>query len=94
MSKAESDSLPQKRVGVTVGKSPFNPVKLELVLGMILLALIWLVAERFIQELLWQFLVLIGAAMGVMGWLLLRTRSILRASRAIHEEDHGRTKQE
>ena len=80
-------SITRKRHGITVAPSPFNTVKFELGVILVLLPLVWLVVERLITDTLLQFAVLSGLGGVAAIWLVLRTRSVLR--RLKMEQDGG-----
>ncbi len=70
-----SDS--ERKVGFGVAASPFNPIKLELVLFLLGAVLLWLVFSTFIKQPHWEYpTLLLYAGLGLV-WLVLRTRKIL-----------------
>ncbi len=71
-------SITRKRRTVTVAPSPFNKVKFELGVILLLLPLIWLVVERLVAETLTEFVLLLAAACLASVWLMWRTRGVLR----------------
>ncbi len=73
-----AQSITRKRRSITVAASPFNQVKFELGIVLVLLPLAWLVVGRVIAGSLGQFAVLFGLVCVAAGWLVVRTRSILR----------------
>ena len=83
----EGRSVAQTRRGVIVHASPFNGVKLEL--GLILLVLIAATLENSVESAMTQLLILVGLACSGAGWVLLRTRSVLRRSQRDAEDGDG-----
>ncbi len=73
-----AQSITRKGRGITVAPSPFNTVKFELGVILVLLPLVWLVVWRLVADPLLQFVVLFGAGGIAAVWLVLRTRSVLR----------------
>lgn len=94
MTKSESDSLTQKCAGVTVDASPFNGIKLEMVLSLVILAVVWLLVERYITDILDQLMLIGGAALVGMSWLLVRTHRVLRRLQQVQRGAHGGQEQE
>lgn len=91
MNESESDIVPQKRSGVTVAASPFNGVKLELVVTILALIITWLVVDRLVDGILLQLLVLGGAGVLFMFVLMFRVRQVVKKSSAMPIEDvHGK----
>jgi len=84
-------SITRKRRGITVAPSPFNKVKFELGVVLVMLPLAWLVVGRLIAAPLLQFVMLFGLGSVAAAWLVWRTRSILRKLEA--EQESG-TQQE
>ncbi len=80
-------SITRKGRSITVAPSPFNKVKFELGVVLVLLPLIWLVVGRLIADSLVQFAVLFGLGSVAAVWLVLRTRATLRKLEA--ERDSG-----
>ncbi len=71
-------SITRKRRGITVAPSPFNKVKFELGVVLVILPLVWLVVGRLIADPLLQFVMLFGLGSAAAVWLVWRTRSTLR----------------
>ena len=71
-------SLTRKRRGVTVAPSPFNGIKFELGVILLLLPLGWLVVARLVTDTVTQLMLLFGMASVASLWLLWRTRTVLR----------------
>ena len=69
-------TAPRKGFGVTA--SPFNGIKLELGICAFLGALLWLGADSITADEGAQLLMLLAYGLLSMGWLVLRTRAILR----------------
>ena len=71
-----------KPKGFGVAASPFNGIKLELGLCIVLGVLLWLGAEFIIADEGAQLLLLFGYSLLCAGWLILRTRAVLRRCEA------------
>ncbi len=71
-------SITRKRRSITVAASPFNQVKFELGVVLVMLPLVWLVVGRLVASPVLQFAVLFGVASFAAGWLVMRTRNILK----------------
>ncbi len=71
-------SITRKRRSVTVAPSPFNVVKFELGVILLLLPLVWLLVERLVTKTHWQFALLFAAASLASAWLIWRTRGVMR----------------
>lgn len=71
-------STPAKKPGFSVAPSPFNAVKLELAVILVLGVFLLLAVGFITKNLVSQVLMLAGFAMGCLLWLVLRTRSISR----------------
>ncbi len=71
-------SITRKRRTVTVAPSPFNGIKFELGIILLLLPLIWVVVERLVADTLLEFALLLAAASLASAWLVWRTRTVLR----------------
>ena len=69
---------PRKR-GFSVAPSPFNPVKLELGIILILWILVWLILDSITKNNGIQILILFIFGVSAMCWLVLRIRRLLRA---------------
>lgn len=63
-------------VGVAV--SPFNGIKIELGFAILLGAILWLAADSITVNEAAQWLMLLGYGLSSMGWLMLRTRAVMR----------------
>ncbi len=64
--------------GFAVSASPFNGVKLELGIALVLGALLWLGAESITASTEAQLLILLGFGLLSTLWLVARTRAVLR----------------
>ena len=85
MAHSEGDaSLPRQRRGFTVAASPFNPVKLDLALIIVVAVVVILVHERLTESFLAQLAILAGYGLISMAWLI---RKIRRISRSVAEEN-------
>lgn len=87
MNESESDIVPQKRSGVTVAASPFNGVKLELVVTILALLIIWLMVDRLVDGVLQQLLILGGAGLLFMFLLMFRVRQVVKKSSVMPIEE-------
>ena len=67
-----------KKKGFGVAASPFNAIKLELGVCAILGVLLWLGADSITADDAIQLLLLLIYGLLAAGWLILRTRSVLR----------------
>jgi hypothetical protein len=72
-------SLPRQRRGFTVAASPFNGVKLDLALIIIVGVVVWLIHDRVIENGFGQMLLLAGYGLCAMIWIVLKTRRIARS---------------
>jgi hypothetical protein len=72
-------SLPRQRRGFTVAASPFNGVKLDLALIVIVGMVVWLIHDRVIENGFGQLLFLAGYGLCAMIWIVLKTRRIARS---------------
>jgi hypothetical protein len=70
--------------GFGVAASPFNGIKIELGICIILGALLWLGAESITADEGTQLLMLLGYGLLATCWLVLRTRAVLRRCEAEH----------
>ena len=79
---AEPDAMTTKAAktpkGFGVAASPFNGVKLELGVCIVLGMLLWLGAEFIIADEGTQLLILLTYSLSSAIWLVLRTRAVLR----------------
>ena len=75
--------------GTGVAPSPFNEVKLELVIAGLLGTLLWLAADLFTLDLLHQLLLLFGYGALAALWLAMRVRRILGTQLASTQPPHG-----
>lgn len=75
-------SVPQPRRGLTVSPSPFNGVKLELALALLVGVVVFVVQEILLPTGWAQVAVLLGYAGAVAVWILWRTRGVLRRASA------------
>ena len=78
---AEQRSLPQRRKGFGVAASPFNGVKFDLAIILIVAVLLLLVHAKLVADSFTQLLMLGGYGVAAMAWLMFRTRSVLRSQR-------------
>ncbi len=82
-------SLPRQRRSFTVAASPFNGVKFDLALIVVVGVVVWLVHDRLIDNGLGQTLFLAGYGVSAMIWLMVKTRRIEQAQRAKADSFHG-----
>jgi len=61
-----------------VSASPFNGVKLELALILIVGLILWLVSEQLFPHRMEAFLMLIGYSLLAAGWIILRVHNIVK----------------
>lgn len=84
--KEKRDSVTRKGHGFTVEASPLNPVKLELGIILVVSVLVWLVLERVLMDSGVLLLALFSYALLAMGWIIIRTRRVLRRLERRREE--------
>ena len=82
-------SLPRQRRSFTVAASPFNGVKFDLALIVIVAGVVWLIHDRLIENGVGQLLFLAGYGLSAMVWLVAKTRRIEEAQRAREGSSHG-----
>ena len=84
-------SVPVKRKGVTVQASPFNGVKLELAVILLLAIIVWILVDKLVVEGLAQLWWLGGFGLASMLWLFLRIHVLKRRlhKRGTHEFGQG-----
>jgi hypothetical protein len=63
---------------VGVAASPFNGIKIELGFAILVGAILWLAADSITVNEAAQWLILLGYGLSSMGWLMLRTRTVMR----------------
>ena len=79
MAHSEGDaSLSRQRRGFTVKASPFNGVKFDLAIILVLGFLLFMVHDHLVTGELAQLAVLAGYGIVAMLWLLVRTRRVSR----------------
>lgn len=69
-------SLSRKKGGFTVQASPFNGVKLDLALILVMGVAVWMIHERVTDNVLGQLLLLIGYGVLAAVWVVFRTRRV------------------
>jgi hypothetical protein len=85
MAHSEGDaSLSRRRRGFTVAASPFNSVKLDLALIIVVAVVVVLIHKHLAESFLAQLAILAGYGLISMAWLILKTR---RISRSVAEEN-------
>jgi len=70
------DSVSQNKSGITVTASPFNSVKFDLGLFIIVGVVFWLIHDRLIEGNGWQLLSLCAYGLSAMVWLVVKTNTI------------------
>lgn len=75
--EAESDGVEAARSGMRVAASPFNGVKLDLAIIIVLLLLIWLVLANTVKDTLTQTMILFACSGLAASWIIFRVRRIL-----------------
>ena len=79
MAQSEGDaSLTRPKKGFTVQASPFNVVKFDLALILIVGVVLLLVHERLVEDQLSQLLILFGYGVAAMCWIVFRTRRVAK----------------
>lgn len=74
MKDSRPRSVPQTPSGVTVAASPFNEVKLELGIILILMVIIWFLVESLVDSLGLQLILLFASGLAGMFRLIHRVR--------------------
>lgn len=79
MARSKGDaSLARQKKGFTVQASPFNVVKFDLALILIVGVVLMFVHERLVEGQLSQLALLFGYGVAAMCWVLFRTRRVAR----------------
>ena len=81
-STLESDknaSVTRKGRYVTVAPSPLNAVKLDLGIIIVLSVIVWVLVSQLITDELMQFISLFVFGLLSTGWIILRTRRVIKA---------------
>lgn len=79
MTHPEGDaSLSRRGKGITVQASPFNAVKLDLALILIVGIVVLVAHERLVENQLGQLAILGGYGLAAMLWIVIRTRRVLK----------------
>lgn len=79
MTHSEGDaSLSRRRKVFTVQASPFNAIKLDLALILVVGIVVLVVHDRLIEHQLGQLLIIIGYGVTAMLWVVVRTRRVLK----------------
>ncbi len=82
----QNDSLTQR--GFKVAPSPFNEVKFDLGIILVIGVLLLLIQSRITDRLDWQLLLLLGYGLLGMLWIIFRTRRVMaRLSRREDDTD-------
>ncbi len=85
MKGLKRDSVSQNKLGITVTASPFNSVKFDLGLFVIIGFVFWLIHDKLIEGSGWQWLSLCLYGLGAMVWLMVKTNKI----RAQYEKENN-----
>lgn len=85
---SKPDSLTTSRRDFTVGPSPFNGVKFELGVVLILGVLLFLIQGRLSSSLWVQSFLLGIYGVAGMGWIVFRTHQVLRRCQ-MQDDNHG-----
>lgn len=79
MTHSEGDaSLSRRRKVFTVKASPFNAIKLDLALILIVGIVVLVTHERLVEHQLGQLLIVAGYGVAAMLWIVVKTRRVLR----------------
>lgn len=79
MTHSEGDaSLPRRGKAFTVQASPFNAIKLDLALILVVGIVLLIVHERLVDDQLGQLLLVAGYGLVAMLWIVMRTRHVLK----------------
>jgi len=80
MTHSEGDAILSRRgKGITVQASPFNAVKLDLALIVIVGIVVLVVHDRLLENQLGQLAMVVGYGVVAMLWIVIRTRRVLRS---------------
>lgn len=85
----QAASLSRRGRGFTVAASPFNGVKLDLAIVVVIGGLVWLIHDRLISAPLGQLLVLASYGLGAMCWIIYKTRRVMRSLPGDERQDSG-----
>lgn len=69
-------SVTQTRVGLIVKPSPFNEIKLELGIVLLISLVVLLLVEGFVSDLSAQLAILFGTGLSGMAWLIYRVKRL------------------
>ncbi len=79
MTHSEGDaSLARRGKAFTVQASPFNAIKLDLALILVVGIVLLIVHERLVDDQFGQLLVVAGYGLAAMLWIVMRTRHVLK----------------
>ena len=80
MTHSEGDaSLSRRRKVFTVQASPFNAIKLDLALILIVGVVVLVTHDRLVEHQLGQLAILVGYGFAAMLWVVMRTRRVLKS---------------
>ncbi|MBI3771616.1 MAG: hypothetical protein HY272_02785 [Gammaproteobacteria bacterium] len=82
-------SLSRRGRGFTVTASPFNGVKLDLAIVMVIGGLVWLIHDRLVSAPLGQLVLLASYGLGAMCWIIYKTRRVMRSLPVAGRQDNG-----
>ena len=85
--EGKQTSLSRKKGGFTVQASPFNGVKLDLALIVLMGVVVWMIQDRVTSNELGQFLLLAGYGVVAALWIVIRTRRVLSKHAVRQESD-------
>ncbi|MDH5231342.1 MAG: hypothetical protein OEZ58_08685 [Gammaproteobacteria bacterium] len=91
MEESKNASVTQADKGFTISASPFNPVKFDLGVILILAIGIWLLVGVVTSQALIQILIMFSYGISSMIWLVLKIRRIYRQQMTL-QETHGEEK--
>ncbi len=79
MTHSEGDaSLSRRRKVFTVKASPFNAIKLDLALILIVGIVVLVAHDRLVEHQLGQLLIVVGYGIAAMLWIVVKTRRVLK----------------
>jgi len=80
MTHSEGDASLSRRGKVfTVRASPFNAIKLDLALILVIGIVVLVVHERLVEGQLGQLSIIVGYGLAAMFWIVMRTRRVLKS---------------
>ena len=85
----QAASLSRRGRGFTVAASPFNGVKLDLAIVVLIGGLVWLIHDRLISSPLGQLILLASYGLSAMCWIIYKTRRVMRSLPGEGQQDYG-----